>query len=429
MSDWRLIRRYAEEQSEEAFAQLTERYANLVYSTCRRELDDEQMAEDATQAVFLLLARKASTLRREVVLSGWLFQAARLTARSLRRQEARRRHAEGKAAAEMMRTEELSRLEANADTWGEIEPHLNNVIGSLRPQERDLLLMRFFEGHSLAEVGAALGLSEDAARMRVSRALEKMRRLLSRSGVAVSAAVLAGLLSTRAVRAAPPACAAAISRIGPVGSGAGVSVLALRVAQSLSRQGTLRLGWAAKAKGMAVIIVAGLIGVIPVAMVVGLSSGHSGGPAVPAAHVRRGDMATPQQTVMMSQSQLQQVTQAQNQIDTLMGRQLSALNHPTAHTTALQQQQAMQQAMSSLFHQQWVVTTKKVRLPNGKITLETSYSAQMNIDGAGTVQPPPGPDVSLVPGAKVLSVTTKTVPMLSGRNPPALTSKLRKGHY
>ena len=97
LQDRQLLQRFIRDNSQEAFAALTARYLNLVYAVCRRELGDADAAEDVTQAVFLILARKAPSLRRDVVLSGWLFQTARFAAKNARTQEQRRKAYEEKA--------------------------------------------------------------------------------------------------------------------------------------------------------------------------------------------------------------------------------------------------------------------------------------------------------------------------------------------
>ena len=203
MEDRQLLQRFVEQNSQDAFAALTARYLNLVYSVCRRELADAETAEDVTQAVFLILARKAPTLRRGVVLSGWLFQTARFAAKNARIQAQRRADYEQKAAEAMQQQSE--REDA---AWAEIEPLLNRSLAALREGERECVLLRFFQGMSFAEAGAALGLSEEAARKRVTRALEKMRRFFGKEGVIVPGAALAALLSTHTAKAAPATCQA-----------------------------------------------------------------------------------------------------------------------------------------------------------------------------------------------------------------------------
>ena len=209
MDDRQLLRRFTENNSQEAFAVLTARYLNLVYSVCRRELADADAAEDVTLAVFLILARKAPTLGRNVVLSGWLFQTARFAARNARLQ-AQRRAAHEQKAAEAMGEQATSREDA---AWPEIEPLLNRSLVALREGERECVLLRFFQGLSFAEAGAALGLSEEAARKRVARALEKMRAFLGKEGVLIPGVALAALLTAHAAKAAPLTCQASIAHM------------------------------------------------------------------------------------------------------------------------------------------------------------------------------------------------------------------------
>lgn len=208
MDDFGLLRQYVERNSQEAFATLTRRHVDLVYSVCRRELDDSGLAEDVTQAVFLILARKAPTLRRGVVLSGWLFQTARFAAKNAGTREHRRRHYEQKAA-QAMQSEQTTQENA---LWTRIEPLVNSALARLKAADRDAILLRCVEGRSLTETGAALGVSEEAARKRVSRALETLRRLLGKEGgTIVTGTALAALLTTQAVQAAPADCALSVA--------------------------------------------------------------------------------------------------------------------------------------------------------------------------------------------------------------------------
>lgn len=173
--DRELIRRYAETGSEEAFGVLMHRHLDRVYSVCRRDLRDTALAEDATQVVFLLLARKARSLRKVECLGGWLFQTARLVCRNLRRQQARRRQVE----LPLEPDGEAGRLVYLPDE----EPLLLDALDALRPKDLNAILLRFFEEREFAEIGNLLGISEDAARMRVNRALGKMRVYLTARGV------------------------------------------------------------------------------------------------------------------------------------------------------------------------------------------------------------------------------------------------------
>ena len=211
MEDRKLLQRYVQDHSQEAFAALTARYVNLVYAVCRRELDNADAAEDVTQAVFLILARKAPTLGRNVVLSGWLFQTARFTARNARLTAQRRASYERKAAEALMDQQ----AQTENKQWAEIEPLLNQSLAALKAADRNCILLRFFQGQSFAEVGASLGVSEDAARKRVTRALDKMRQVFTKNGVIVPAVALPVLLAAHAAKAAPTGLASAAARSSP----------------------------------------------------------------------------------------------------------------------------------------------------------------------------------------------------------------------
>lgn len=179
MDEWQLLRQYVEQNSQAAFASLLERYINLVYSTCLRELRDPTLAEDVTQAVFLILARKAGKIRRGTILSNWLYQTARFAARNARQQEARRQNYEQQAAGEMMRDMMHEMAPDKGVGWQELEPLLHEALDSLSTRERQVVLLRFFEGKSLRETGEALNISEEGARKRVGRAIEKMRQFFA----------------------------------------------------------------------------------------------------------------------------------------------------------------------------------------------------------------------------------------------------------
>ena len=202
MEDWQLLRQFVDEGSRAAFDRLMARHRGLVYSTCRRELGSGALAEDATQVVFLILAQKAKSLRREVVLSGWLFQTARFAARDLRKNEQRQRARDEQAGVEMHEAAERTQ----ESVWKKIDPKLHDSLDRLGSKDREAVLLRFFEDKSFAEIASALGQQEDAARHRVNRALEKMRRFLAAQGVVVPADTLGTLLAAYALDpAAPPA--------------------------------------------------------------------------------------------------------------------------------------------------------------------------------------------------------------------------------
>src|ERR1035438_4988499 len=169
LDDSGLLQEYVLRGSEEAFAALVGRHINKVYSVALRHLENPHRAEEVTQAVFVILARKSRTLLKHTSLSGWLFQTARLTSLTLLRSEIRRARREEEAHMQTI----VDQTEAEA--WRQIAPLLDNAIAGLRAQDREAIVLRFFDDKSMKEVGMALNSSEDAAKQLVNRALEKLR--------------------------------------------------------------------------------------------------------------------------------------------------------------------------------------------------------------------------------------------------------------
>ena len=216
MDDRTLLRRYAETGCEEAFAALVARHIDHVYSVAGRETADAHQAEELTQAAFIILARKANRLHPETVLSGWLFQTVRFAARNARRAEQRRQRHEQEAA-------QMSSPHTEHETetaWEQIAPLLNDALAALGAADRDAITLRFFEKKSHAEIATALRTNEASARKRLSRAVERLRGLLTRRGVAVPVATLLGALTAHSVQAAPSVLAAGLA---PAAAGAGAS--------------------------------------------------------------------------------------------------------------------------------------------------------------------------------------------------------------
>jgi RNA polymerase sigma factor (sigma-70 family) len=206
IEDAELLRRYAREKSQEAFAELVRRRIGLVYSVALRHTHDAHRAEDVTQAVFTDLARKAGQLVDRPVLVGWLFRSAQFAASDAVRAEVRRQIREQEA-----NTMERITQEAPEPDWAQLRPVLDEVLNQIDERDRDAILLRFFDGESFGEVGAKLRLSENAARMRVERALDKLRSLLARRGVTSTTAALAVALANQPIAAAPAGLAAAVT--------------------------------------------------------------------------------------------------------------------------------------------------------------------------------------------------------------------------
>lgn len=217
--DKELLRCYARDRAESAFATLVQRHLPLVYTAALRRVNgNEALAQDVAQAVFVALAREAPRLLGHEVLAGWLYVTTRHAAANAMRSEQRRQHREREAWA-MHDNMELT--EAN---WDRLRPELDAVMDDLDPTERDAVLLRYFEGRPYAEIGSRLGTTEDAARRRVDRALDKLRDLLARRGVTSTATALAGLLSANSVLGAPAGLAGVVTASALAGGAAAASV-------------------------------------------------------------------------------------------------------------------------------------------------------------------------------------------------------------
>ena len=222
MDDWELIQAYVRDRSEAAFTALADRHLGMVYSVALRQVGDTLLAGDVAQSVFVLLARKAGSLRQGTLVSGWLFRTTRFVASRALRSELRRKRRE--EAASVMNSVSTSPDDADA-LWEQLAPHLDEAVASLSETDRAAVLLRFYEKQPLRAVGARIGLSEEAAKKRVQRAVEKLRGFYARRGLCLSAAVLAAVLAERTVQAAPAALTSAVVQAGLAGVGAGTGQL------------------------------------------------------------------------------------------------------------------------------------------------------------------------------------------------------------
>ena len=268
LDDMALVREYAASQSEPAFAQLVARHLNFVYSSALRRTGDATLAGDVAQAVFIILARKAGSLAKQwprrlvanlnplggggaaaTSLTGWLYRTTQFAAADALKQHRRRQQREQEAFMQ-------SNLNAGGDAssqpeiWKQIAPMLEAALDQLNARDRDAVLLRFFENKKLAEVGAALGVSEDGARVRVNRALEKLRQLFAGRGVDSTADAITSSIAAHSIQIAPAGLAATVTAAA---KGAAISTSTLTVVK-----GALKIMAWAKMKTVVVVSVSAL---------------------------------------------------------------------------------------------------------------------------------------------------------------------------
>jgi RNA polymerase sigma factor (sigma-70 family) len=224
LEDHELLADYARNHSEASFSRLAERHLNLVYSAALRFTGDPHHAQEITQAVFIILARKAGVLSRKTLLPGWLYETARLTSANFMKSEARRKRREQEA---YMQSSQYGVTDTDASIWEQISPLLDEALARLAAGERDALVLRFFERKTTNEVAAKLGLSTDAAQKRMSRAVEKMRAFFVKRGVVLPAATIIGVVTANSVQAAPAGVLGAVTTVAAKGAAASGSAAAL----------------------------------------------------------------------------------------------------------------------------------------------------------------------------------------------------------
>jgi RNA polymerase sigma factor (sigma-70 family) len=226
--DSELLRQFARTNSQDAFAELVKRHVNLVYSAALRQMNgDGHLAKDVSQTVFTDLARKADSLSRRESLTGWLYTSAHFAAAKIVRGENRRRDREEKFMREPTHetVPDASRAEALAEAgWEKLRPTLDDAMHELKEPDREAVLLRYFENRQFAEVGAKLGLNENAARMRVERALEKLRAIFVKRGIKTATA-FATVISANAIQIAPTNLAATLTTTSIATAGTGTFTL------------------------------------------------------------------------------------------------------------------------------------------------------------------------------------------------------------
>ena len=325
MGDWQLLQAYAESRSEAAFAELVRLHLDWVYSVALRHVGDPHLAEDVVQSVFVLLARKARDLGPGTLLGGWLFRTTRHVAAHARRAELRRKTREAIACI-------MSHDTASPDTdeilWQQLTPHLDQAVAALSEADRSAILLRFYERMPLRKVGERLGVSEDAAKKRVSRAVEKMREFLNRRGVKLSGVGLAALLAENTVQTASAALAGVVVKV----SMAAASASAATMLPELARE-TLRAWHWAKVK-LAAGLAAGSVALVFVAVTAGgLLARHAASQAVrvnDSSRVEATTMATDQLAGALSATNVNDSTLASKKTGAVTGLVLDERAHPIA---------------------------------------------------------------------------------------------------
>jgi RNA polymerase sigma factor (sigma-70 family) len=205
MDDAALLRAYLDEKSEDAFRAVAQRHLPVVYAAALRQVNgDAHLAEDVAQRVFISLARKAGSLAQRPSILGWLYTATRMEAARAVRTEIRRRRREDEGAA-------MTTPESDSSLFEPLIPVLDEAMTQLGEADREAVLLRFFSGRSYSEIGHALSISEEAARKRVDRALDKLHDMLCRRGFASTATALGSALVTHAAPPVLPAISATIT--------------------------------------------------------------------------------------------------------------------------------------------------------------------------------------------------------------------------
>ncbi len=221
--DMELVRQYAQDRSEDAFASLVARHLNLVYSVAVRQLGATDLAQDVTQATFLILARKAGSLGPNTIVPAWLCRTAQFAAADARKMQNRRERRDLEMQMEMITNE----THPESKAWEEIAPLLDTAMARLGHSDHSAIVLRFLEGKDVKEVAAALGISPNAAKTRVSRALEKLRKFFATRGIVLSAGTIAGAIAANSTQAAPIGLATSITVATIKGTSVTTSTLTL----------------------------------------------------------------------------------------------------------------------------------------------------------------------------------------------------------
>ena len=344
VDDTTLLRKFIEEHSEDAFRSFVERHFNFVYAVALRHAgSDTHLAREIAQNVFIDAARKARVLAPRTTVLGWLYMSARFTAAALLRARSRRIHHEQKAGAMNEILVAPSRSEIN---WDDLRPMIDEALAELSEPDREAILLRHFDDQNFAAVGAALGLGENAARMRVERALDKLRRRLARRGITSTAAALAATLASQPLIAAPAGMAAAVagSSLAAAAGGGGLAGVAMVRAMLFMNTGKTTL--------------------IALGMIAALGLGNYWGTRHPTASPASSQVSALQGTVTKLEADNRRLQEALARQPAAPVLAVARVAKPAASFTPLQRLQVL----ADLQEKKWASATSAFLGPDGKLT-------------------------------------------------------------
>ena len=206
-SEISLLRRFANKGDAEAFSEIVHRHAGLVYGACLRVLEDKTKAADVVQETFFQLYKDAGHITGSV--SSWLHSVATRKAVDVIRKDSRRKRREAKYAVERLR---------EAESWEDISTYIDEGLDELDDETRQILIQRFFEGRSMADIAGGMDISQPTVSRRVESGVSKLRETLRKRGVIVAGVALVSLLTENAVKATPALVMKELGKIALLGS-------------------------------------------------------------------------------------------------------------------------------------------------------------------------------------------------------------------